>query len=180
MCSASVFRIQVYLPEKFFVLFPNQNNIFHGLTGSATVVYYPLKNHSVLLKSNRLECSSVDYYHTFSSYIAAKGHSGFNHKGHDSPRDRDYPRGPPPLTQPHIFWSRKVPFPSHSYIYRDQMLLQIHTHTFSEHHNKRQTLVTVTGAKKPSNLMLSSDHPGIQRSLESIPKSQCTQCYTST
>ena len=88
LCFASVFRIQVYLPEKLLVLFPNQNDYFHGLIGRGTVVYYPLKIHSVLLKNNLQERSSADCYHTFSSYIAARGHSDFNHKGHDSPRQR--------------------------------------------------------------------------------------------
>jgi len=44
MCFASVFRIQVYLPEKFLGLFPNQNSDLHGLTGSVTVVLLPIEN----------------------------------------------------------------------------------------------------------------------------------------
>lgn len=157
MFFSSVFRIQVYLPEEFLLLLPNQNDNFHCLTGSGTVVYYPLKIHSVLLKNNLQECCSVDYYHTFSSYIAARGHSGFSPKDHDSPRDRGYPHSPAPLTTtgvhtiPHfleqeIFWEKSL-FPA-TIISIGAGCFYKYTHTFPEHHYKRKTLVMVTGAKE--------------------------------
>lgn len=40
--------------------------------------------HSVLLKNNLQECSSVDYYHIVSFYIAARGRSRVKRKGYDS------------------------------------------------------------------------------------------------
>lgn len=124
---APLFGTQVYLPEKFSVLFPHQND-FHGRTGGGTVVFCPLKMHSVLLKNNLQECSSVDYYHIVSFYIAARGCSHVKHKGYDSASSQASSNNRQRPAQIPTFSGAQSPFPSHNYIFRGWMLLQIHTH----------------------------------------------------
>lgn len=156
MCF-TVLRMQVYLPEKVLGLFPNQNDSFHSLTGSGTVVYYPLKIHSVLLKNNLQECSS--------QLLLLCCRRPFRcQPGHNSPRDRGYPCSPPLLTatsthSPSFPGAELSLFPAT--IASIGMDTSANAQALSEHHYKRKTLLMVTGTKEPSHLILSSDHPGI-------------------
>lgn len=89
------------------------------------------------------------------------------------------PLSTPRLTQSHPLQSSQVPFPSHSWIYWGWMLLQILRCLLRAPLQRTRLLLMATRAKGTLNAMLSSDHSGIKRSLKSIPKSQCTPCYTS-
>lgn len=134
-------------------LFSNQNDNFHGLTGSGTLVYYPLQIHSVLLKNNLQKHSSLDYCHTFSPSTAARGRSDFSHKDHDSPSDRSYPHSPSPTTTtgvghtiPH-FLQQQSPF-SLAHFYLQGPKASAKPHSLSQSiTKKRKTLTTVTGAR---------------------------------
>lgn len=184
MCFASLFRIQLYLPEKFLVLFPNQNNDSQALTGSGTVVYFPLKIYSVLLENNLQECSSVDSCHTFSSEVAARGRSGSSPEATAQQETEvtlaaHLHQPPPQRTPSHTFWSERSLFPSAVISVGAGCFCQ-YAHTFAEHRYERRTLVMVTGAKETPTLTLSSDRYGMKRSLKSIPKSQRTWGCAST
>lgn len=182
MHVASVFRIQVYLPDKLLVSFPNQNNTSQGLTGSRTV-YYQWNVHWVLLKNNLWECSSADYRHTHPPCTAARGHSGFSHQGHDSPTPEAAPAAH--LLWPPLEWHKtpsyraaKSLFPA-TIVSAGARCFCKYANVLSEHHYKGHVCYWWQ-AKGILNAKLSSDHSGIKRSLKSTPKSQGTQCYSST
>lgn len=177
---ASVLRIEVYLPDKPLVWLPNQTRISQGLAGSRAAVHCWWNIPSVLLKSNLWERSSAHYCHPHPSYTA-RGHSGSSPQGHNSPKAEAAPAAT--STEQHQSDTTppsqrgKVPFPSHTCGFWGWMLLQKLRCFLRASLQRTLLLLMATWAKGTSNAMLSSDHSGI-KNLKSIPKSQCTLCYT--
>lgn len=92
---ASVFRIQVYLPDKLLVSFPNRNNTSQGLTGSRAAPYYQWNIQSCwkVISGSAARLIAV----TNPLLPCCKSHSGFCPQGHQSQR---LPLQPPALITP--------------------------------------------------------------------------------